>query len=82
MGRTVLMVALGLCSQYWLLIHVSGFRSPLSALLCMLACRAMFAVPYIHVNIFQVRNASGRPAALSVESAAVLWGKSSLATDL
>lgn len=54
--RTVLMVALGLYSQYWLLIHVSGFLSPLSALLCMLACRAMFSVPYIHVNIFQVRN--------------------------
>ncbi|KAL6095314.1 fads6 [Pungitius sinensis] len=51
--RTVLMVALGLYSQYWLLIHVSGFLSPLSALLCMLACRAMFSVPYIHVNIFQ-----------------------------
>lgn len=51
--RTVLMVALGLYSQYWLLIHVSGFQSPLSALLCMLACRAMFSVPYIHVNIFQ-----------------------------
>ncbi|XP_068455419.1 fatty acid desaturase 6 [Clinocottus analis] len=51
--RTVLMVSLGLYSQYWLLIHVSGFLSPLSALLCMLACRAMFSVPYIHVNIFQ-----------------------------
>lgn len=54
--RTMLMVALGLGSQYWLLIHVSGFLSPLSALLCMLVCRAMFSVPYIHVNIFQVRN--------------------------
>ncbi|KAK5851277.1 hypothetical protein PBY51_002082 [Eleginops maclovinus] len=53
MVRTVLMVTLGLYSQYWLLIHVSGFLSPLSALLCMLACRAMFSVTYIHVNIFQ-----------------------------
>ncbi|XP_051273465.1 fatty acid desaturase 6 [Dicentrarchus labrax] len=51
--RTILMVTLGLYSQYWLLIHVSGFLSPLSALLCMLVCRAMFSVPYIHVNIFQ-----------------------------
>ncbi|KAI3365714.1 hypothetical protein L3Q82_010152 [Scortum barcoo] len=51
--RTVLMVSLGLYSQYWLLIHVSGFQSPHSALLCMLVCRAMFSVPYIHVNIFQ-----------------------------
>lgn len=56
--RTALTVSLGLYSQYWLLVHVSGFRSPLSALFCMLVCRAMFAVPYIHVNIFQVRNNS------------------------
>ncbi|KAG9331867.1 hypothetical protein JZ751_016680 [Albula glossodonta] len=46
--RTVLMVSLGLYSQYWLLIHVSGFQSPASALLCMLICRAMFSLPYIH----------------------------------
>lgn len=51
--RTVLLVTLGLYSQYWLLIHVSGFQSLLSTLLCMLVCRAMFSVPYIHVNIFQ-----------------------------
>ncbi|XP_029312708.1 fatty acid desaturase 6 isoform X2 [Cottoperca gobio] len=61
-ARTVLLVTLGLYSQYWLLIHVSGFLSPLSALLCMLACRAMFSVPYIHVNIFQVRNTYTMPA--------------------
>lgn len=53
--RTILMVILGLYSQYWLLIHVSGFQSLLTALLCMLVCRAMFSVPYIHVNIFQVK---------------------------
>nr|XP_019965534.1 PREDICTED: fatty acid desaturase 6 [Paralichthys olivaceus] len=52
-GRTMLMVTLGLYSQYWLLIHVSGFKSAPGALLCMLVCRAMFSVPYIHVNIFQ-----------------------------
>ncbi|XP_013870310.1 fatty acid desaturase 6 [Austrofundulus limnaeus] len=51
--RTVLMVVLGLYSQYWLLINVSGFRSVHGALLCMLVCRAMFSVPFIHVNIFQ-----------------------------
>ncbi|XP_048844198.1 fatty acid desaturase 6 [Brienomyrus brachyistius] len=51
--RTVLMVALGLYSQYWLLLNASGFRSPGGALLCMLVCRALFSVPYIHVNIFQ-----------------------------
>ncbi|XP_071764051.1 fatty acid desaturase 6 isoform X2 [Centroberyx gerrardi] len=51
--RTILMVTLGLYSQYWLLINVSGFQSPLSTLICMLVCRAMFSLPYIHVNIFQ-----------------------------
>ncbi|KAJ3608539.1 hypothetical protein NHX12_025586 [Muraenolepis orangiensis] len=51
--RSVLMVALGFYSQYWLLLHVSGFRSPCGTLLCMLVCRAMFSMPYIHVNIFQ-----------------------------
>ncbi|KAM9837887.1 fatty acid desaturase 6 [Aulostomus maculatus] len=51
--RTLLMIALGFYSQYWLLVHVSGFSSAPSALLCMLVCRAMFSVPYIHVNIFQ-----------------------------
>lgn len=59
----MLMVTLGLYSQYWLLIHVSGFLSPLTALLCMLVCRAMFSVPYIHVNIFQVRSPAGGCAA-------------------
>ncbi|XP_046887686.1 fatty acid desaturase 6 isoform X1 [Hypomesus transpacificus] len=51
--RTVLMIALGMCSQYWLLVHVSGFQSPYTTLLCMLLCRAMSSIPYIHVNIFQ-----------------------------
>ncbi|KAK6301460.1 hypothetical protein J4Q44_G00275130 [Coregonus suidteri] len=51
--RTVLMVFLGFYSQYWLLIHVSGFQGPYSSLLCMLLCRAMFSIPYIHVNVFQ-----------------------------
>ncbi|KAF7659899.1 hypothetical protein LDENG_00291600 [Lucifuga dentata] len=51
--RTVLTITLGLYSQYWLLINVSGFQTPHTALLCMLVCRAMFSVPYIHVNIFQ-----------------------------
>uniref|UniRef100_A0A3Q2GLM8 Fatty acid desaturase 6 n=1 Tax=Cyprinodon variegatus TaxID=28743 RepID=A0A3Q2GLM8_CYPVA len=57
-ARTLLMIALGLYSQYWLLINVSGFRSTQGALFCMLVSRAMFSVPYIHVNIFQVRTKS------------------------
>ncbi|XP_054624860.1 fatty acid desaturase 6 [Dunckerocampus dactyliophorus] len=52
-ARTLLMILLGLYAQYWLLVNVSGFRTPLSAALCMLACRAMFSLPFIHVNIFQ-----------------------------
>ncbi|XP_067100748.1 fatty acid desaturase 6 [Osmerus mordax] len=51
--KTVSMIALGMCSQYWLLVHVSGFQSPYTTLLCMLLCRAMSSIPYIHVNIFQ-----------------------------
>ncbi|MBN3314186.1 FADS6 desaturase, partial [Atractosteus spatula] len=51
--RTGCLMALGLYSQYWLLLHVSGFQSSGSALLCMLLCRALFSLPYIHVNIFQ-----------------------------
>ncbi|KAL0964841.1 hypothetical protein UPYG_G00329750 [Umbra pygmaea] len=51
--RTALMVCLGFYSQFWLLIHVSGFQCPYRTLLCMLICRAMFSLPFIHVNIFQ-----------------------------
>ncbi|XP_064806101.1 fatty acid desaturase 6-like [Oncorhynchus masou masou] len=51
--RTVLMVFLGFYCQYWLLMRVSGFQCSYSSLLCMLLCRAMFSIPYIHVNIFQ-----------------------------
>ncbi|XP_005998320.1 fatty acid desaturase 6 [Latimeria chalumnae] len=51
--RTACMIALGLWSQYWLLMNVSGFQSTSSALLCMFLYRAIFSIPYIHVNIFQ-----------------------------
>ncbi|XP_051531008.1 fatty acid desaturase 6-like [Myxocyprinus asiaticus] len=50
--RTVLCVCLGFFSQYYLLRCVSGLSCN-SALLVMLLCRAMFSLPYIHVNIFQ-----------------------------
>ncbi|XP_051523298.1 fatty acid desaturase 6-like [Myxocyprinus asiaticus] len=50
--RTVLCVCLGFFSQYYLLRCVSGLSCS-SALLVMLLCRAMFSLPYIHVNIFQ-----------------------------
>ncbi|KAJ8013500.1 hypothetical protein DPEC_G00030430 [Dallia pectoralis] len=51
--RTVLMMLLGFFCQYWLLIHVSGFQCPYRTIFCMLFCRGMFSVPFIHVNIFQ-----------------------------
>ncbi|NWQ84527.1 FADS6 desaturase, partial [Columbina picui] len=51
--RTLCLMFLGLYCHYWLLLHVSGFQSPWSALLCMLLTRSLLAHPYIHVNIFQ-----------------------------
>ncbi|XP_077406187.1 fatty acid desaturase 6 [Vanacampus margaritifer] len=51
--RTLLLILLGVASHLWLLLAVSGFRSPLGAALCMLVTRAMFSLPFIHVNIFQ-----------------------------
>ncbi|XP_068770031.1 fatty acid desaturase 6 isoform X5 [Struthio camelus] len=51
--RTICFMLLGLYSHYWILLHVSGFQSVWSALLCMLVTRSLLAHPYIHVNIFQ-----------------------------
>uniref|UniRef100_A0A8C4TJG5 Fatty acid desaturase 6 n=2 Tax=Erpetoichthys calabaricus TaxID=27687 RepID=A0A8C4TJG5_ERPCA len=51
--RTICTILLGLGAHYWLLVHVSGFQSVSSTLLCMMLCRAVFSLPYIHVNIFQ-----------------------------
>ncbi|CAH6776392.1 fatty acid desaturase 6 [Phodopus roborovskii] len=51
--RTLSFISLGLYSQYWLLLNVSGFKSPSSALACMLLARSLLAHPYLHVNIFQ-----------------------------
>lgn len=53
--RGLALLSLGLYSHYWLLLNVSGFRSPCSALACMLVTRSLLAHPYLHVNIFQVR---------------------------
>ncbi|XP_008829671.1 fatty acid desaturase 6 [Nannospalax galili] len=51
--RTLGLISLGLYSQYWLFLNVSGFKSPSSALACMLLTRSLLAHPYLHVNIFQ-----------------------------
>ncbi|KAG9267517.1 fatty acid desaturase 6 [Astyanax mexicanus] len=50
--RTVVCVCVGVYSQYVLLRSVSGLDCG-PALLVMLLTRAMFSLPYIHVNIFQ-----------------------------
>lgn len=64
---TLGLISLGLYVHYWLLRNVSGFRSPGSALLCMLVTRSLLAHPYLHVNIFQVRPPRpGPPARLGV----------------
>ncbi|XP_008586490.1 PREDICTED: fatty acid desaturase 6 [Galeopterus variegatus] len=51
--RTLALISLGLYSHYWLLLNVSGFKSPRSALVCMFLTRSLLAHPYLHVNIFQ-----------------------------
>ncbi|XP_074116821.1 fatty acid desaturase 6 isoform X1 [Sminthopsis crassicaudata] len=51
--RTLCLMSLGLLSHYWLLMKVSGFQSPVFALLCMFITRGLLAHPYLHVNIFQ-----------------------------
>lgn len=56
--RTLGFICLGLYSQYWLFMNVSGFKNPSSALACMLLTRSLLAHPYLHVNIFQVRPGS------------------------
>ncbi|XP_017828307.1 fatty acid desaturase 6 isoform X2 [Callithrix jacchus] len=53
--RTLALVSLGLYSHYWLLLNLSGFKSPSSALGCMFVTRSLLAHPYLHVNIFQVK---------------------------
>ncbi|XP_043858955.1 LOW QUALITY PROTEIN: fatty acid desaturase 6-like [Dromiciops gliroides] len=50
---TLCLISLGLFSQYWLLIKVSGYKSFWSTLLCMLVIRSLLAHPFFHVNIFQ-----------------------------
>ncbi|KAJ1129980.1 hypothetical protein NDU88_008339 [Pleurodeles waltl] len=51
--RTVGLISLGLFGHCSLLLVVSGFQTVGSALLCMFLTRAVLAVPFIHVNIFQ-----------------------------
>lgn len=67
--RTLGFMSLGLYSQYWLLLNVSGFKSPSSALACMLLARSLLAHPYLHVNIFQVSSQPWTQAARGASTA-------------
>ncbi|XP_051013836.1 fatty acid desaturase 6 [Acomys russatus] len=51
--RTLAFMSLGLYSQYWMFLNVSGIKSPSSALACMLLSRSLLAHPFLYVNIFQ-----------------------------
>nr|XP_033816876.1 fatty acid desaturase 6 [Geotrypetes seraphini] len=51
--RSLCFICLGLCSHCWLLLEVSGFQTAGSALFFMFLIRAILAIPFIHVNIFQ-----------------------------
>lgn len=51
--RALGLISLGLYSHYWLLLNVSGFKSPSTALACMLVTRSLLAHPFLHVNVFQ-----------------------------
>ena len=52
--RCLLLGSLGTWFNLYMLMTVSGLTLGKAAL-CLWAYRAVFAVPYIHVNIFQVR---------------------------
>ncbi|KAG8564997.1 hypothetical protein GDO81_012659 [Engystomops pustulosus] len=74
--RSLFWMIFGLCSHFHLLVHVSGLGYS-SALGCMYLSRALLAVPFIHVNIFQhiglpMFSASNRPRRLQLMTNAVL----------
>ncbi|XP_077113719.1 fatty acid desaturase 6 [Ranitomeya variabilis] len=74
--RSLFWIVFGLWSNFQLLIHVSGL-SYSSALGCMYLSRALLAIPFIHVNIFQhiglpMFSPSNRPRRLQLMTNAVL----------
>lgn len=73
--QTLGLISLGLYFHYWLLLHVSGFKSPGSALACMLLTRSLLAHPYLHVNIFQVRPTTRRLGCKAERSAGCLTAR-------
>ncbi|EDO27494.1 predicted protein [Nematostella vectensis] len=50
--RLLVVIGLGYWFQIWLFMNVSGLTFG-AALLCMFLVRSIYAIPYIHVNIFQ-----------------------------
>ncbi|XP_039082449.1 fatty acid desaturase 6 isoform X1 [Hyaena hyaena] len=71
--RTLGLISLGLYAHYWLLLNVSGFRSPGSALLCMLITRSLLAHPYLHINVFQVSRGTQAKPLVQMEREAQRW---------
>ncbi|XP_073444086.1 fatty acid desaturase 6 [Dendrobates tinctorius] len=74
--RSLFWIVFGLWSHFQLLIHVSGL-SYSSAFGCMFLSRALLAIPFIHVNIFQhiglpMFSPSNRPRRLQLMTNAVL----------
>ncbi|XP_040291649.1 fatty acid desaturase 6 [Bufo bufo] len=74
--RSLFCMAFGLWSHFQLLVHASGL-SYSSALGCMFLSRALLAIPFIHVNIFQhiglpMFSPSNRPHRLQLMTNAVL----------
>ncbi|XP_069808446.1 fatty acid desaturase 6 [Dendropsophus ebraccatus] len=74
--RSLFCIAFGLWSNFQLLVNVSGL-SYSSALGCMFLSRALLAIPFIHVNIFQhiglpVFSLSNRPPRLQLMTNSVL----------
>ncbi|XP_032832142.1 fatty acid desaturase 6 [Petromyzon marinus] len=51
--RTLALCALGLGAHFCWLRFACGFSSAATAAACMYTSRAAFAIPYIHVNVFQ-----------------------------
>ncbi|XP_056405716.1 fatty acid desaturase 6 [Hyla sarda] len=74
--RSLFCMVFGLWSNFQLLVNVSGL-SYSSALGCMFLSRALLAIPFIHVNIFQhiglpMFSLSNRPRRLQLMTNAVL----------
>ncbi|XP_031564413.1 fatty acid desaturase 6-like [Actinia tenebrosa] len=51
-ARVFFLSMMGYCLQLWLFLNLSGLSFG-AALLCVIFVRSVYAIPYIHVNVFQ-----------------------------